>query len=464
MAEAFDLVVTGGSVVTPEGVTRATVAVRDGRVAGLLGPDERPEARHEVSARGLHVLPGAIDTHVHLRDPGRPEREDFVSGTSAAAAGGITTILEMPISEPPVNSGEILARRAEQVQERALVDYALYGAIGEENPGEAAAMAEAGAVAFKTFLHAPMPGREHEFVGLCCTDEGILREIMAATAGTGLPHCFHCENNAMLERLEEQLRAVGRTDGIAHAESRPPVVEDAAVAELLAVAAEVGGRVQVVHMSSPLAARLVKEAKVRGVRVTAETCPQYLFLTDDALREHGPYAKCNPALREAGTVEAFWEYVKDGTLDVVGSDHSPFLDEEKARGRENIFLAPAGVPGLEPMLPLILDAANAGRISLPDVARLMSGRAAEIFALPGKGRIALGFDADLALVDMDREWTFDSTRSFSKAGANMRAYDGRRLRGRVVSTLVRGKSVYREGEILATPGHGRFLRPAPAGA
>jgi allantoinase len=461
MAEEFDLIITGGRIVASGEVIPATVVVREGHVAGVLEPTEHPPARDHVNAVGLHVLPGCIDTHVHLRDPGRPEREDFVSGTSAAAAGGITTIIEMPISEPPVNSGEILARRAEEVQPRALVDYALYGAVGYENPDQVTAMAEAGAVAFKTFLHAPIPGREHEFVGLTCTDEGVLREIMAATAETGLLHCFHCENNAMLERLEEKLRARGRTDGVAHAESRPPVVEDAAVAELLAIAAEAGGRVQVVHMSSPLAAQLVTEAKVRGIRVTAETCPQYLFLTDDALREHGPYAKCNPALRSAEMVEEFWDCLRGGSIDVVGSDHSPFLDAEKARGLEDIFLAPAGLPGLEPMLPLMLDAVNEGRLSLPAVARLMSERAAELFGLSAKGSLKPGADADLVLVDMNAEWTFDSDRSFSKAGGNMRAYDGRRLKGRVVSTFVRGELVFHEGEIAASPGHGRFLRPMP---
>ncbi len=459
MTEAFDLVITGGRVVTSREVLPATVTVRDGRVAGLLDPKERPAADQHVDAQDLHIFPGIVDTHVHLRDPGHPEREDFASGTSAAAAGGVTTIIEMPISEPSVNSGEILARRAKEVQSRALVDYAFYGAVGHDNPDQVAGMAEAGAVAFKTFLHAPMPGREHEFKGLTCTDEGALREIMAETAKTGLLHCFHCENNAMLERLEKDLRAAGRTDGMAHAESRPPVVEDAAVAELLSIAADTKGRVQIVHMSSPLAAQLVKEAKIRGLPVTAETCPQYLFLTHDALKEHGPYAKCNPALRSSETVEKFWQYLKDGTIDVVGSDHAPFLDEEKARGDENIFLAPAGLPGLEPMLPLMLDAVNKSEISPTALAWLMAERAAQLFRLPGKGRISPGADADMVLVDMDAEWTFDLRRSFSKSGGNMRVYDGRELRGKILSTLVRGRQVYEEGEITARAGHGKFLRP-----
>ncbi len=438
----------------------ATLAVRSGRIAGILDPSERPAAEEHIDATGLHVLPGAIDTHVHLRDPGGVEREDFTSGTSAAASGGITTILEMPISEPPVNSGEVLARRAEQVQPRALVDYALYGGVGSENVEQVRLLTEAGAIAFKTFLYTPAPGREHEFAGLYCTDEGVLLELMTETASTGLLHCFHCENDPMLRRLDKQIRAEGSSDGMAHARSRPSVVEDTAVAEMLTVAAAVGGRVQVVHTSSPLAAQLVKEARTRGVRATAETCPQYLFLTEEALRKHGPYAKCNPALRSAHEVKRLWHHLLDGTIDVVGSDHAPFLAEEKERGLDDIFLAPAGVPGIEVTLPLMLDAANRGQISLPAVVRLLSERAAQLFRLPGKGSVSVGADADLALVDMDAEWTFDGNRSFSKVGSTMRAYQDMRLRGRVISTLVRGVGVYREGEIVTKPGHGQFIRPA----
>lgn len=461
MANEYDLIITGGQVVTGEGTFPATVAVNGGRIVGILAPEESPPAGERVVADGLHVLPGIIDTHVHLRDPGHTEREDFFTGTSAAAAGGITTILEMPLSDPPVNSGEILARRAEQVQPKALVDYALYGGVNHETMGQVQAMTEAGAVAFKTFRHASVPGREDEFEGLCCTEDGPLWEVASEVARTGLLHCIHCESNNMLELLKEKLLHEERTDGIAHAESRPPTVEDVSVATLLAIAADVGGRVQVVHMSSPLSAQLVREAKVRGIPVTAETCPQYLFLTEDALQEYGPYAKCNPALRNSRVVEDFWKYLKNGTIDVVGSDHAPFLESEKDEGLDNIFSAPAGLPGLEIMLPLMLNAVSKGQLSLPAVVRLMSERAAELFRLPGKGRITPGADADLVLVDMESDWEFDRSRSFSKAGSIMKVYDGMKLRGRVSSTFVRGERVCQEGEITGSPGHGTFLRPIP---
>jgi dihydropyrimidinase/allantoinase len=459
MSDLFDLTIHGGLVVTTRQVFPATLAVRGGRVAAILAPDERPAAAETIDAAGLHILPGVIDTHVHLRDPGGPQREDFTSGTRAAAAGGITTIMEMPISEPPVHTGDILTRRAETVQPRALVDFALYGAVGAENISQVGGMVEAGAVAFKTFLTQPIPSRAHEFIGLCCTDEAILYEALRATAKTGLRHCFHCEHYPIVDHLTALLRDAGRGDGLAHAESRPEVVEDVSVAIVLALAAEIGGAVQVVHMSSPRAAQMVKRAKSDGVNVTAETCPQYLFLTWEALKAHGPFAKCNPALRSPETVQAFWPYLFDDTIDVIGSDHAPYVAEEKTRGLEDVFKATAGMPGLEPMLPLMLTAVNQGRISLPRVAYLMAERAADLFRLPGKGRIAVGHDADLTLVDLAAEWTFDRRRSFSKAGDNMRVYHGRQMKGRVISTLVRGRRIYQEGDIVAQPGYGRFVRP-----
>jgi allantoinase len=457
--QPYDLVITGGIVVNAGEILAATIAVRDGKIAGLLSPTEAPPARKIIDASGMHIFPGLVDTHVHLRDPGHTEREDFTTGTRAAACGGITTILEMPISTPTVNSAQVFRDRLAIVGPKAVVDFALYGAAGHENLDEIAPMAAEGAVAYKTFLHAPMPGREHEFVGLWCVDEGRLRDLMFEVAKTGVPHTFHCENNAMLHALEAKLVEQGRIDPMAHAEMRPTVVEDVSVATMLALAAETKGHVQVVHMSSPRAAQLVKEAKARGVNVTAETCPHYLFLSEDELRAFGPYAKCNPVLRSNEDREAFWEYVKDGTIDVIGSDHAPYIVEEKERGTHDIFKAPSGFPGLDIQFPLMLTAYHDGRLSLSDIARLTATRAAELFHLPQKGRIAAGLDADLAIVDLEERWEFDLENSMSKARDIMRVYHGRKLHGKVKTTIVRGTTVYDGGKILVEPGFGIFVTP-----
>ena len=460
MAGDFDLTITGGWMVTPEKVLPATIAVAEGRIAGIFDARERPSARAHMDARGLHVLPGLIDTHVHIRAPARPDREDFVSGTSAAAAGGITTLLEMPISEPPVNSAAVLRKRMTQLEPHALIDFGLYGSISPDNMEEIPRMAAAGAIAFKTFMTLPPPGREEEFVGLCCPNVADLHDLMQAVAQTNLLHCFHCEHAGLLDLFLHKVRASGETGGIAHARSAPPIVEDLSVAGILVFAELFGNRVQIVHLSSYKAAQLVKEAKAKDVNVSVETCPQYLFLTMEELNRHGPFAKCNPALRTAEEVEKLWPYLLDGTIDVIGTDHSPYIPAEKEAGQDDIFRATAGVPGLEAMLPLMLTAVNQGRLTLPALARLMSCRAAQLFRLAGKGQIAPGHDADLTLVDMNRDWTFDRHRTFSKGGRNMHAYHGRELRGQVATTMVRGQVVYTDGRIVMEPGHGRCLRPA----
>ncbi len=459
MAGDFDLTITGGQVVTPEKVIPATIAVAEGRIAGLFDARERPASRDHMDARGLHVLPGLIDTHVHIRAPARPDREDFVSGTSAAAAGGITTLLEMPISDPPVNSAAVLSNRMTQLEPHALIDFGLYGSISPDNMEEIPRMAEAGAIALKTFMTLPPPGREEEFVGLCCPNVADLYDLMQAVGQTNLLHCFHCEHAGLLDLFLRKVQASGETKGIAHARSAPPIVEDLSVAGILVFAELFGNRVQIVHLSSHKAAQLVKEAKAKGVNVSVETCPQYLFLTMEELNRHGPFAKCNPALRTAEEVENLWPYLLDGTIDVIGTDHSPYIPAEKEVGQDDIFRATAGVPGLEAMLPLMLSAVNQGRLTLPALARLMSHRASQLFRLKGKGQIAPDCDADLALVDMNRDWTFDKDRTFSKGGRNMHAYHGRALRGRVATTMVRGQVVYTDGRIVMEPGHGRCLRP-----
>lgn len=459
MPHVYDTVLTGGRLVSHEQIRPATIAIQDGRIAAVLDPSNEPAAARRIDATGLHILPGIIDTHVHTRHPGVVTREDFESGTSAAAAGGVTTLLEMPIAKRPVHDAESLSRRADLLTKTALVDFGLYGGAGHENLDTIVEQALAGAVAFKTFLVPPPPGREDEFVGLWCTDIGALRDVMSAVARTGRPHAFHCEDASLVACLGARVRAEPNVRGVAHAASRPAIVEDVSVAMVLALAAETGDHAHIVHLSSPRAAALVVDAHRRGTRVSAETCPHYLWLTTDALTAHGPFAKCNPALRPADDVTRLWRHVAEGTIDVIGSDHSPFLLEEKLAGTDDIFAAPPGMPGLEILLPLMLTGVNQGRLTLPQLVALMSTHAAELFQLPGKGRIVPGHDADLVLVDMAAAWTFDQANCFSKARDTMRVYDGWTLDGRVVSTMVRGAVIYQDGAIVASPGYGRFIRP-----
>jgi allantoinase len=463
MQELFDTLIVNATVVADGVVGPAAVAIRDGRIVTLLDPAARPAAREVVDATGLHALPGLIDTHVHTRHPGVAAREDFESGTAAAAAGGITTLFEMPISKIPTNSAAAVRARVDAMTPQALVDFALYGGAGHENLDRVAEQADAGVVAFKTFLQPPPPSRLDEFVGLWCTDVAQLRDVMRRVGATGLRHCFHCEHTPLFQKLQAGLQAAGRRDGRAHADSRPPVVEELAVAIVLALAAETAAAVGVVHGSSGRSAGLVASARAAGVDATIETCPPYLWFTDEALERLGAFAKCNPPLRSADEVAQLWRAVQAGAIDYVGTDHSPFLAEEKAAAAGNIFEAPPGLCGLEIMAPLMFTAVSEGRLTLSRMTELCATRAAALFHLPQKGRIAPGLDADVALVDARARWKYDSRRAFTRSRGNMVIYDGLALQGRIVATFVRGVRVFSDGEIVAAPGHGRFIRPARAG-
>ncbi|MDR7417740.1 MAG: allantoinase AllB [Armatimonadota bacterium] len=455
-----DLVIRGGTLVTPDGERREALAIVDGRIAAVDRDDAMPASRETIDATGLHVLPGLIDTHVHLRDPGKVEREDWLTGTRAAAAAGITTILEMPIAIPPVYTAAILRDRAAHVQPRSLVDFALYAGASGDNLDEIGALAAGGAVAFKTFRTSPVKNREQEFVGICCPDAGRMLEAMARTARTGLLHVVHAEDQQILTATEARARATGRHDGLVHALARPEVVETASVAQCIALAEATGARLQIAHMTSAAALRLVAQAKDAGLRVTAETCPHYLMFTEDALAQWGPYAKCNPPLRSRETQDRLWDAVRSGVIDVLGTDHSPFLVEEKAPFADNIWGAPPGLPALEEYLPLMLTAVHQSRLTLTQLVRLACENPARLFGLwPRKGRLATGADADVVLVDTGATWVHDHRTLHTKSRDTALMYDGFRMQGRPVRTLVRGRTVMVNGVVTGEPGWGRWVTP-----
>jgi dihydroorotase-like cyclic amidohydrolase len=349
----------------------------------------------------------------------------------------------MPIAMPAVHTAAFLLQRAAHVQPRSIVDFALYAGAGDDNLDEIAAMAEAGAVAFKTFRTSATRGRENEFLGLCCPDAGQMLEAMTRTARTGLPHVVHAEDQQILTALEARFRAAGWHDGRTHARARPEIAEAASVAQCIAIAEATGARLQIAHMTSVAAIRMVRQAKDAGLRVTAETCPHYLMFTEDALAAWGPYAKCNPPLRSHETQDVLWEAVRSGIIDVIGTDHSPFLVEEKEPFRDNIWGATAGMPALEEYLPLMLTAVHQGRLTLAQVVRLTSENPARVFVL----------------VDTRDSWVHDHRTLETRSRDTAVMYDGMRLRGRPVRTLVRGRTVMAGGAITGDPGWGQWIRP-----
>lgn len=433
-------------------VEGVSVGVQAGRITAIAAPECMPEGARTLDLTGEYLIPGTIDTHMHVRDPGHTERGTFYTETMAAAAGGVTTILEQPISVPPQHNVEILERRIARAEAQCVVDFAFYGAAGGEYLEDIAQLAADGRiVAYKTFLHAPPEGREQEFQGLTMADDAQLYAGMRELAKTGLFCAFHAENNDMISANIRRLRAEGRVSPEYHCVSRPTVAEVTSVERILNFVRETGARVEIAHVSCPEVMELLRQAKKDGLPVYVETCPHYLFLTEEDMVKFGPYAKCNPPVRSRAQAEKLWDYINDGTVDYMGSDHSPFLVEEKTRGLKDIFAAAAGFPGADLRLPLMLDAVAEGRTTLEKVVELLSVNPARCFGLyPTKGTIQVGADADFTLFRMDRHTVVDKARNYSHARDIAIPYDGRELKCAVTGTIVRGRAVMRDGVVDET--------------
>jgi allantoinase len=446
--------VVGGELVSEAGVLPGTVLIgRDGRVAALLDAQYAVPDVKIIDARGLLVFPGGIDPHAHLNDPGMTESEDFLTGTAGAAAGGFTTVLEMPQSVPLVTTAEILAAKLAEIEAKAVVDFGLWAAVTTENSrdGEALeALAEAGAIALKAFT-----AESPEFPRV---PDSLLAEVMSKSRTLGLPVGVHCETQAIIDHRTQALQREGRNDPHVNPLSRPAEAEIDAVQRVISLAAETGAALYLVHLSHPESILSGIEARRRGVDVILETCVHYLMLTEDRLDEVGAYAMCNPPLRDEQARQALWQLLRVGEIDCVGSDHCAYTEEEKSN--PDFWQVPAGISGIQIVFPLLIGEALRRGVALSRVASMTSANAARRFGLyPRKGALLPGSDADLALVRADSPWVVQGLDLFSKAKGT--AYEGFRVPAQVVKTIVRGVTVFDAelGEASLTSGHGQFLHP-----
>jgi dihydroorotase len=448
-----DLLVRGGTVVTPEESRRAHVLVQDGRILDIVAGDP-PPARGVIDAAGLHVLPGLIDPHVHFRTPGLEYKEDFATGSRAAAAGGITTVIDMPNVVPPTWSVEALETKLAAIRGIAYVDYALYAVLVEGNLAQVRPLAAAGVCGYKIFLG--------ETTGnIPAPSDGEILDGWRIVAEIGLRCGVHAEDNGIVLYRRAQLQAEGRRDPLAHVESRPAIAEAEAVSRTILFAREVHSRLMIFHTSAAPSVDLIRRAKDDGVDVVAETCPQYLLLeAGDMLRRGlGTILKANPPVRSREHQDALWRGLRDGTIEVIGTDHAPHTAEEKMADMPmgDIWKAAAGCPGVETSVPLMLTQVNAGRLSLNQYVRLQSEGPARAWSLyPRKGRLGRGADADLTIVDLAARDVIDAARLHSKSRAT--PFAGMEVTGLPVYTIVRGRVVMRRGE-LAEPASGEFVRP-----
>lgn len=429
-------------------IREADVLVTDGTIGEIVPPGSG-NSDTEVDARGSLVFPGVVDAHVHVNEPGRADWEGWLAATRGAAAGGVTTIADMPLNSlPPTLDAPAFDAKRSSAERLAVVDFALWGGLVRADGGAMRALAARGVVGVKAFL---CPSGVDEFPHL---DADELVPALRSAAETGLLVAAHCEDEGTIARATA---AIGeRRDRRAWLDSRPVLAERIGIERLASAARETGARVHVVHVSHPDAFESAAHARRSGVDLTAETCPHYLAFDAADTDRLGPVLKCAPPIR-AGARGKLWERVRSGRVDLIASDHSPCTADLKTRGDDDIFAAWGGVSGLQSTLPLMLtEGLHERRMPPVAIAQLLATRPAQRLGLwPRKGEIRAGGDADLAIVDPDREWTLMADALHARSGLS--PYLGRRFHGAVTRTMVRGRVVSDQGEVTGTPGDGRFI-------
>lgn len=456
----YNLLVTGARIVTETAtLSGMDLAISNGKIAGILPQYPQAKAAKVLDATGKVIFPGCIDLHVHLRAPGKPDHEDFLTGTRAAAHGGVTTIMEMPVSEPPVYCADVLRRRMAFAEGKVFVDVGFYGGAASDNINEIAELASAGAFGYKTFMHEIPPGREIDFKGVCASTLGDVYDVLIEVEKTGLPWIVHCEEDSVIQHLIKKLSKQGRNDPMAHPESRPPECEMASALGVLSLALALGTRVHFAHISTAQTARAIKTLAAGNPNITVESIHHYLYFSHDDMRRAGPYAKINPPFRTLGEVHELRRAVAEGIIDSIGSDHAGWLAIEKDPGWQNIFSVGSGGPALEYMFPIMLDLVNRGTFTCQQVADVMAHNPARIFGLyPEKGRIAVGAQADLAIVDLDTTWIIDPKQSETMVNQTHKLYEGIELRGAITEVMVAGQKVVENGRVIAQIPGGRVLK------
>jgi allantoinase len=443
-----DLVVKGGTVVTSEGSYSGGVAVDEGKIVATGSSSVMPAADRTIDATGLFVLPGIIDGHVHFREPGFEYKEDLHTGTTAAAAGGVTTILDMPNVNPPTADASSFQMKLGLAKQKAVVDFGIFGVVMPTNVDKIQELASLGAIGYKIFMG--------ETVGnLPSPDDWELVLAFKEIARTGLRVGVHAENRAITTHLVNQFKAAGRNDPLAHLESRPSISEAEAMTRAITFTRPYGTKLHIFHMSSEEGVQIMQEAKEKGLPVTAETCPHYLLIDGAEIQKLGPRLKMNPPVRSGGHAKALWKGLKTGAVDMIATDHSPHTKEEKMK--PSIWDAIAGWPGVETMVPLILTEVNKGTLTINEAVKYMSLNPAKVWGMhPQKGSMAVGSDGDLTIVDMKASSTINSEKLHSKN--RVIPYDGWTVKGLPLYTIVGGRVAMEKG-VVHEEGRGKFITP-----
>ncbi|WP_052865667.1 dihydroorotase [Streptomyces niger] len=457
MTVTYDLVVSNARVVTPQGVHHGGIAVSGERVAALLEPGDRPEARRHIDAAGRFVLPGLIDSHVHFRTPGLTHKEDWHHGSRAAAAGGITTVIDMPNTQPPLVEPEAAAEKAAMVAGESLVDYRFHMGVTADGVDNLRRLEPRQATSVKVFMTG------HHTAPHIIRDPAVLADIFAIAAEKGIRLVLHAEDDGVFSLLEDTQEPPTGYDAYESAHPRSGGI--VAVSRVIELVRRYGTAAHILHVSSSEEADLLKAAHRAGLPLTYEVTPHHLSFSAPDTQRLGARIRLRPAIRCLKDQSRLWDAVMDGVVATVGSDHAPHTKEEKLLPAAD---APPGLPGTQEMLTALHTGMRRRYPQLPAedamlrIAQLLAERPAELFGLAGrKGRIAVGMDADLTLFDDEAGWLMDAGQVQAKAGWS--AYEGWTFTGRVLATVRRGEVIYdsRDGERFGTP-TGIWLDAEPA--
>ncbi|PSN86100.1 hypothetical protein B9Q02_03735 [Candidatus Marsarchaeota G1 archaeon BE_D] len=440
-----DVVIENGKIAFEDQIVEGIIACAKGKIVSLGITKTFSSFDIKIDAKGMLIMPGAIDEHVHSREPGLEYKDNFENATKGAIAGGVTTILEMPNTIPPVDSANSVRYKLEKIMSKAYADFGLYGVLHNSNVDKFEEMVREGVIGFKIFL-GPTTGN------IPPPNDGQLYEILSKSSKFNIPITFHAENASIIAYMSEKLKSLGRIDPLAHTESRPPICEEEAVQKVALIAKYTGGIAHILHISAASVFEIITQARKKGVHIFGETCPQYLFLSTDDYAKYGNLIKINPPLRDKDNQKALWQKILNGDVYSIGSDHAPHAPEEKS---SDVWNSAAGFLGVQTVYRLLIDAALKNQINIHTVIRLLAKNPAMLFKLyPTKGCIALGSDADLVILNPKDETVIDEKILYSKYP--LTPFLNWKLKGKIEKTILRGKIVFENGEVKGPSG--KFLK------
>jgi len=443
-----DTVVKNGKIFTPAGFLSAGLAVDKGKIVSIAKEVNLPQAEEEIDADGNVVIPGAIDAHVHIHVPGFLHREDFGNGSRAAAIGGTTTVIDFAITAEDSLQKTFSLMKGEG-EKLSTIDFGLHAAVClEKHIEEIPQVAQMGAASFKHFMANPD--------GIPFINSGGMLESLRKIGEAGFLATVHAENEDIRARLMKEFKKSGRSDPIAHALSRPTIAEAEAISRAILFSLEMCVPLHVFHVTSGYGAELIRQARNKGLPVSGETCPHYLLFNQDDLKRLGPYLQVNPPLRSKADSEMLWRALAEGALDAVVTDHYAPLRAEKEKGWNNIWEVEGGVPGVETRVMLMVSEGYHKRnMPLERLVDVLSTRPAKLFGLfPDKGVISVGADADITIIDLNKEATIKAENLHHRA--DWTPFEGKRVCGIPTLAMVRGKIVARDGVALGEAGYGKF--------